>query len=411
MKTINALYVTTLGLMDNLAVTQILSYLEGLSEKRIKINILSFEKKHNLKNRILVEKLERRLLNLDIKWNRLVFQKRWGNLINILMGFIKSWQIVKKRHISIIHARALIPIFIAWPLAKILKIKLIFDRRDTIKGYLVDNVNKKNIFSISIFSKMLEALEKFMIRNSNATIVLSEKVLRILREDSYFNRGKNIFEAIPCCTDLNRFNKNISKNIINKIDLSKRFVMTYLGSLGTCYLLEEMIGFYKVLKRKKENAFFFIISNIEKEYVENVLKKENLFPGHDYMIINVKPEEVPVYLGMSDCSIMFIKSSGSKIGSSPTKFGESLAAGVPVIINEGIGDTEDIILSQKVGILIDSFNESAYERAIDNLFSLLSEKAILRERCIKTANDFFSLSMGINRYTEVYEKLAKFIEN
>lgn len=408
MKIINTLYITTLGLLDNLAMTQILPYLEGLSKRGIKINILSFEKRHNLENRILLNKLEKRLLNLNINWNRLLFRKRWGNLINLFIGFIMGWRIIKKRSISTIHARAHIPILIAWPLAKILKLKLIYDRRDTVRGYFVDNVNKKNIFSISIFSNMFEAMEKFMIRHSNATIVLSEKLLRILREDSYFNRGKNIFEAIPCCTDLNRFNKNISKNIINKIDLSKRFVMTYLGSLGSCYLLEEMIGFYKVLKRKKENAFFFIISNIEKEYVENVLKKENLFPGHDYMIINVKPQEVPVYLGMSDCSIMFIKSSGSKIGSSPTKFGESLAAGVPVIINEGIGDTEDIILSQKVGILIDSFNESAYERAIDNLFSLLNEKAILRERCIKTANDFFSLSMGINRYTEIYRRLTQF---
>lgn len=392
--------------MENLATTQILPYLEGLSKRGIKINVLSFEKRHNLENRVLLEKLEKRLLKLGIQWDRLIHHKRWGNLKDLFIAFIVAWRIVKKRYISIIHARADIPVIIAWPLAKILKLELIFDRRSTMKEYFVDGVNKKNIFSISIFSNLLNAVEKFIIRHSNATIVLSEKVLGVLKKDPYFNGGKNIFEVIPCCTDLTRFKLNISENLVNKIDFSRRFVMTYLGSLGTCYLLEEMAGFYKVLKRKKENAFFFIISHIEKRYIEKILKKENLLPGADYTIINITPDEVPVYLGLSDCSIMFIKPSDTKIGSSPTKFGESLAAGLPVVVNRGIGDTEDIILSQKVGVLVDGFSESAYEKAVENLFSLLGEKDILRERCIKTAENFFSLSMGVNRYAKIYEMLA-----
>lgn len=392
--------------MENLAKTQILPYIEGLAKKGMKISILSFEKRHNLQKRLQVQKLEKRLLNLNIKWIKLLHHGRWGNFKDIFAGFITAWRIVKKRHISIIHARADIPVIIAWPLAKIMKLKLIFDRRSTMREYYVDGVNEKNIFSINIFSHMLDVLDKFIIRHSNATIVLSEKCEQALRKNPYLNKGENIFRVIPCCTDLTKFSQNKSKNSINQINLKNKFVMTYLGSLGTCYLLEEMARFYKVLNKKNNNAFFYIISNVEREFIDNILIKENLLSGKDYTIICAKPEEVPIHLSISDCSIMFIKPSDTKIGSSPTKFGESLAAGVPIIINRGIGDTEDIIRSQKVGILVDSFSELAYDKAIEDLFSLLRKKEILKERCKKTAQNFFSLSIGISRYAEVYEKLS-----
>ena len=43
-----ALYITNLGLLDNLSQTQILPYLFGLAGKGINITILSFEKRKYL---------------------------------------------------------------------------------------------------------------------------------------------------------------------------------------------------------------------------------------------------------------------------------------------------------------------------------------------------------------------------
>lgn len=274
------------------------------------------------------------------------------------------------------------------------------------KGDFIDDVNIGNIFSIKIFSNLLDTLEKYIMRHSDAIVVLSKKALEALERDPIFAKKRPIIETIPCCTDLNRFSKQLvySKEV-NAINLNNKFVISYIGSLGTCYLLEEMARFYKIMKRRAENAFFLIISHTERRYIDGVLKKENIHEGPDYAIISADPDGIPVYIGMSDCTIMFIKSVDCKIGSSPTKFAESLAAGVPVIANRGIGDIEDIILTRKVGVLVDDLNEYAYEKAIERLTALLKEREILRKRCIETAELLFSLPLGIKKYTEIYEKL------
>ncbi len=399
-----ALYITNLGLLDNLAKTQILPYLKGLSEKGVKINILSFEKKHNLENKAALERLHGELSDLNIKWDRLPYHARWGNLRDLLAGLIKTWRIVKNGNISLIHARASIPVLMAFPVAKILGRKLIYDRRGTMAGDFVDDVNVKNLFSIRFFSAALEALDRFIIARSDATVVLSKASREALESNPRVSGGHAMLENIPCATDITRFKAEGPREKL-KIDLSGKFVMCYLGSLGTCYLLKEMVSFFKALKSKKENAIFLIISHSDRRYIENVLKNENLQAPFDYIITELNPEEVPEYLTRCDLSVMFIKPVECKIGCSPTKFGESLAAGVPVVINRGIGDMDDIVRKGRVGVIVEDFNDFHYNEAVDRLEGLLSDRRIFK-RCREIAVKHFSLGDAIVKYDIIYNRLA-----
>ena len=64
------------------------------------------------------------------------------------------------------------------------------------------------------------------------------------------NGLKNRLEVIPCCADLNLF-KPVEGD-------SKIFTLGYLGSIGTWYLLDEMLLFYKgILEREKVCSFSF----------------------------------------------------------------------------------------------------------------------------------------------------------
>lgn len=398
-----ALYITNLGLLDNLGQTQILPYLEGLSKKGISVHVLSFEKMRNLCNRPYVEDAEKRLKGMGIEWKRLLYHRRWGNLWDVLTGSLKALKITITEGISILHARATIPVLIAWPIAKILRRKIIYDRRGTMAGDFVDDVNKENIFSIRAFSFMVNAIDRFIMRHSDAIIVLSERALGMLKGDRYIRAGEKIVEAIPCCADISKFRDNSPKEF--ESELNGRFVVSYVGSLGTCYLLKEMAEFFKVFKKKKQDALFLIISHTDKNFIENTLKKQGLLPEDDYIIKNLKPDEVPGYLKSCKFSIMFIKDVDCKIGSSPTKFAESLAAGIPVIVNRGIGDTENIIRMQKIGVMPRSLDPASYEDAAGNILSLLDEGGTLEQRCIETANKYFSLELGIERYKDIYAGL------
>ncbi len=403
MKPARVLYITNLGLLDNLAQTQVLPYLEGLAKRGLGISILSFEKKENLKDPKAFNGIKERLERSGIGWSYLFYHKRWGNIWDVFSGIAKSCGVIRENKVSILHARASIPILIAWPIAKLFRCKLIYDRRGTMAGDFVDDVNISNIFSISLFTRILNAFEDFLIRHSDATIVLSERALDLLKKDPRMLRGGRVMEAIPCCVDLSRFGDGKVASG-SDMDLSGKFTICYLGSLGTCYLLKEMAVFFKELKKKKENAFFLIISHTDKSYIEGVLGSEALESGRDYRIIELKPEEVGRYLSASKFGIMFIKSVECKIGSSPTKFAESLAAGVPVLINKGIGDTEDVILERRVGVVVDSLDLFSYRKAIEDMLNLLKSEG-LKDRCVKTADEYFSLDLGIERYFNVYEKI------
>jgi len=399
-----ALYITNLGLLDNLARTQILPYLRGLSKNGIEINILSFEKKHNLKNKISLEQLCRELEDLNIKWDRLPYHSRWGNIRDLFAGAIKTWEIVRKRGVFIIHARASIPILMAFPVAKLLKRRLIYDRRGTMAGDFVDDVNIKNLFSVRFFSIILEVIDRFLIKHSDATIVLSKRSREILGSTLRASGNRVAIESIPCCTDMAKFKSDKARERL-KIDLNGRFVMCYLGSLGTCYLLKEMIVFFKALKRKRKNAIFLIISHSDRGYIKGVLKTERLRPLTDYAIIELCPEEVPGYLARCNISIMFIKPVECKVGCSPTKVGESLAAGCPVVINKGIGDMDDILRNENVGVIVEGFDGFHYNKAIDELEGLLKDAEIFK-RCRKAAGKHFSIADGIDKYTAVYKNLT-----
>lgn len=84
-------------------------------------------------------------------------------------------------------------------------------------------------------------------------------------EDKWFDSsiGDKI-SVIPTCADLSHFspaNIKLSQtdDLRNKLNIQKDdFVLLYLGSLGTWYMLEEMLDFYEELKVELKNFTNYI---------------------------------------------------------------------------------------------------------------------------------------------------------
>ncbi|MDD5438628.1 MAG: glycosyltransferase [Candidatus Omnitrophica bacterium] len=391
------LYITNLGLLDNLAATQIVPYLQGIAGSGITVFILSYEKRAKTNDQKAVLELRQRLTNHGITWRALPYHNRWGNILDVLTGWYIVLGIVIRQKIDVIHVRSSIPLFIGWPLAKVTARKLIYDRRGTLAGDFVDDVNIKNLFSVGWMSRVLDRLDRFFIRRADATVVLTETMReRLLRE-----LGIEV-ETIPCCVDLKRFGNPTAKAMFGG-----RFVVAYLGSLGTSYGLDEMADFFKEVRRERPDALFLIISHTDRGFIIPVLEKKNLRFEQDYVIMEATPDRVPALLAEADVSLMFYKRRWSDAGTSPVKFAESLAAGVPVAVNAGLGDTDELIKARRIGVSIRQFSGEAYRSAIGELKVLLGDAAGLDERCRATARDLFSLDKGIQKYITVYKSIMR----
>jgi glycosyltransferase involved in cell wall biosynthesis len=95
--------------------------------------------------------------------------------------------------------------------------------------------------------------------------------------------------------------------------------------------------------------------------------------------------------------------------SSPTKIGEYLAAGLPVVSTAHIGDLDEMLAgggNQRLGVIVTEDSEAAYEKAAHELIALMQTEGV-RERCRVAARQLLDLeTVGWPRYRRMYERLA-----
>jgi glycosyltransferase involved in cell wall biosynthesis len=101
---------------------------------------------------------------------------------------------------------------------------------------------------------------------------------------------------------------------------------------------------------------------------------------------------------------MFFAQGLSKLGSSPTRMGEILGCGLPVIANSGVGDVARIIERYRVGVLVSEGTQAAMRVALDEL-AVLQQDPELAQRCRTAAEEVFSLQSGTEAYQALYQKI------
>jgi glycosyltransferase involved in cell wall biosynthesis len=125
----------------------------------------------------------------------------------------------------------------------------------------------------------------------------------------------------------------------------------------------------------------------------------------DFSIGPVSPVEVPAYLRRARLGLSFRKATFAQIAASPTKIPEYLAVGLPVVCNAGIGDMDELVERERVGVVLRDFDEAAYRAAAERALALTEERGV-RERCERIAHERFDLNtVGGPRYLNVYRRL------
>jgi len=345
----------------------------------------------------------------DLEWFSLNYHKRPtvpATLFDIIVGCIYSIFIIIKNKIDVIHARAIVAALAGYPAAKMLSKKFIFDTRGIDSEEYVDgDLWKRGGFK----HKMVALSENGLIKSADHVIVLTERFLKILSQ-KYRDR-KIEFSVIPCAVDTDRFKPKKAKNsnaaLAEKLGIRNKFVIVYTGSLGTWYMFSEMIDFFKIAVRLIKNAHFLILTQSDKTYAANLIKKKGLDMRH-VTVTEAPSTAVPDYLAVCDIGIFFIKPVFSKLSSSPVKFAEYLSSGLPVVINACIGDTERMVKRYNLGTIVDEFNDEGYTKALKALMKMIEgERDALKSRCRIVAERELSLKMATEKYYKVYASLLK----
>jgi glycosyltransferase involved in cell wall biosynthesis len=259
--------------------------------------------------------------------------------------------------------------------------------------------NLNNIIYKKIYN-YFKLKEKEFLQSSGYTISLTETGKKEIVSWNLPNQSK--IKVIPCCTDENLFQKKNIQNVRNELGFNKNdFIISYIGSIGTWYMLDEMLDFFKCLQIKKPNAKFFFITKDNPQLILEKVKSKEI----DISNIKIQAssrEMMPSYIGASNFSIFFILPVFSKKASSPTKMGEIMNLGIPIICNSGVGDVDEIMEKSMPELLVKDLSKKAYERVVNLITNNYTPNT---KKIIDTSHNYFSLEKGVEKYKEVYKEI------
>jgi len=402
----SVLYISYDGMTDNLGQSQVIPYLAGLSKHGYSITILSFEKKQNYAEN--KEKISTLLSSNSITWNPLPYTPKppvLSTLWDIRMMYKTAKKICLEKNIKIIHCRSYISAIVGLKLKEKIGTKFIFDMR----GFFADERVEGKIWNLKnpafkLIYKYFKKQEIKFLNHSDYSISLTEagKNYIMSRKDI---RDSIKIKVIPCCADLNHFNyQNISEDI--KLATRKHFaykkeheIYTYLGSIGTWYLLNEMLDLYLEIHKNNLNArFLFLTADKPSEILEKAEAKG--IPTEFIQIQKAQRAELPALLSISKASVFFIIPAFSKTASSPTKMGELMGMGIPLICNSNVGDVSHIMEDTNTGLIVNDFSKETLHNIALKCKDL---DTFNKEEIRKGAIKWYSLDEGVLKYKNVYD--------
>ncbi len=402
------LYISYDGMTDPLGRSQILPYLAGLSAKAHQITILSAEKAEAFR------KGEQHIRSIcktaGLRWVPVPYTKK-PPIVSTQKDIRRLWKEAAALHahkaFDFTHCRSYIAALVGWKMKRRYSVPFLFDMRGFFPDERVEGGlwNLKNPLFKQVY-KHFKKREKDFLQNADVIVSLTEHGKNEMMQWNLKLKPEKI-HVIPCCADLDHFHYHNAK--ANHTEAFRKalglpdnaFVLTYLGSVGTWYMMDEMFSFFKALKKKKATARFLFITKDDPEMIRKLALEQEVDPS-DLHIKSAEREELPSLLALAQLSIFFIKPVFSKRASSPTKLAELLGMGIPVICNSGVGDLDLHLARFSGAYVVHAFHKESYQKAIEQIPALLqSDPDDLRA----LAEKYYALQHGLDRYHVAYQAM------
>jgi len=365
-------YITIDSLSEGVGSSQITPLISRLSKAGLKINLISYEK--SKQNSELADYFE--LIGVD--WNARAFGA------NGFMGGISRLNNLRQEipKTNLIHARSDIPAVsgIASRRAPVL-----WDVRSLWADQKV--MIQKNLLNKTLYHSY-RALETIASHQSLGMSTLTSAVIPVLEE----RNGKlpPLRAVVPTAVDLDRFQLN-SK-------LPSKLRALFSGTYNDYYDLRLSAIFMEELRSLTELETHWA-RPLESEKKQINVGEDRIFPASQTEMA----ELIPNYsFGMSVCKL---DAGPSLSAAMPTKIGEFLACGRPIVVNKGLGDMDKFIKEFNVGVSLDG-DPINLKKSATELINLVLDPGT-PNRCRALAEKYFSMEVGAKRYLDLYGQMLK----
>lgn len=312
--------------------------------------------------------------------------------------------LAKLRDVKIIHGQALYSTMHALRANERIGARVVFDVHGASPEESEMSGEHANRVSV------LAGWEKEALRKSDMRIFVS-------------NRMKNFFEkkyglpelphaVIPCCVHPERFamtgeTRDKKRELLG---LTDKFVLMYLGTLSVWQWPEAMFSFFSQFHAgRPDSIFYLLLPRSDHARARSFIERQSL-PEDIIIIEEVPHSEMGAVAGAADAGLLLRKAHPVNYVSSPTKLGEYLAAGVPVISTDDIGDTSGIIRAENIGVIVsatdDGLSQEDLERVIRFSHDVQREQHAWAERCINVSKNILDWNTHGKVLTDIYNEIS-----
>jgi glycosyltransferase involved in cell wall biosynthesis len=413
----------TLGILRS-QVETLLQLLSAKYPTDLKFTLISVERWKDYRNRelktsfrqemaksgvrvVIVPKLLPDFLKIESA-QKTLWQRFWSNIAFIFdftLLLIITGYVVSQYRIQIIQARSYVPGIIGLFYKRLLGKRFIFDPRGLIPEELL---LAQGWPEFSRKYRIWKRIERWLLNRADTVFVLSQPFAK------HYQQIVPSLESIitPCCVDTNQFKYDADK----RIELRKKFgvqnnlvVVFTVGAFVPYQQLDGGIKLFQQILKLQPTAKLLLLTP-DKEQIEKYLHNISDFGFRISDLLKIYSpsfQEMPDYLLMSDIALLVRVPSVISEVASPVKFAEYLACGVPVIAYPHIGDTQQIIEQQQVGIIVDLKNDGYTDQQIKKLHNLLADREAVAHRCRTAAIQHLSWEKYLNLYYTTYQTSLK----
>ena len=363
-------YVTIDSLSEGVGSSQITPLISRLSKSGMKINLISYEKTNPTSEQLAYFK------SIGVEWNFRDFGA------NGLMGGVGRFNSLRQEipKTNLIHARSDIPAVSAIASRQA---PVLWDVRSLWADQKV--MIQKSLVNKSLYG-IYRGLESIAARKSMGMSTLTSAVVPILEQRH--KRLPQLRAVVPTAVDLDYF--RLSTIMPSKVQA------LFSGTYNEYYDL-NLSGLFMEEFRKHIEVDTHWARPAESYKSQIGVGESKVFPSSQTGMSKL----IPHYsFGVSICKI---DAGPSLTAAMPTKIGEFLACGRPIVVNKGLGDMDRFLEEFNAGVILDGTISNLVESA-SKLASLLSDSET-PHRCRALAEKYFSMDIGASKYLNLYSQI------
>jgi glycosyltransferase involved in cell wall biosynthesis len=390
---VHVLYVVYWGALEPLGRALVLPAVVRLAELGARITLVTYEKAADRAHTAELDAVDESLRAAGVRWVALRYHKRPtvpATVFDVGHGVARGLLESRRVRPDVIHARTFVGGLTGLPLSRATGAKLIYHN----EGFYPDEQVDAGFWDEgSPQHRVAKALERRLYARADAIVSLSQKGKQIIEALDPVRARNTPIAVVPSSVDLVHF------AVADRHGAGRSLRLVYMGSVGGRYLVDRIGRFAAVADARLEVLTPAQPALVRSELVGSGLRDDAW--SSKFVPYEALPDELARY----DAGLCFHTHTLSAAGGSSTKVGQYWATGLPVIATSGLGDVDDIVQQERVGVVVADHSDEAYRASLTELQALLQDPE-LPARCRAAAERHYGLDEACRRQLAVYEQLG-----